>query len=449
MRRIVLLIMAALVLVTLFGCKPVKKEAATPPTGTTGIPAPGTTAETGPVKFGFIFELTGNAATFGVSGKQGAELAVDEINTAGGVLGRQIEPVWDDNASLPDQAVKVASKQINQDKVAIVIGSETSSNTIAVAKIAEDAQVPMVSPAATNPKVTLNEDGTVRQYVFRACFTDDFQGERIAQFAVMDPIKAKNAVIFYDADNDYSVGIYDKVKEVAPGLGLKIVGEDSFLSSSETDFRTKLNKFKGLKFDVLIVPGYYNQVALIANQARELGLKQPLLGGDGFDSPDLWKVAGKNIEGSYFTNHYASDDKDPAVQNFIAQYKARYGGNVPDAMAILSYDATKLAADAITRAGSTDPTAIAKALAETRDFQAASGKITIDPQHNAIKKLVVLRIEPGGQFKLIHTFEPAGAAPPAGETPAAGEAPAGGEAGAETPPAGKPGEEAEPKGPTG
>ncbi len=197
------------------------------------------------------------------------------------------------------------------------------------------------------------------------------------------------------------------------------MAENSFLASTETDFRTKLSQFKAQQFDVLIVPGYYNQVALIANQARELGLKQPLIGGDGWDSPDLWKVAGKNIEGCYFTNHYASDDKDPAVQDFIRKYKERNGGTVPDSMAILGYDATMLAADAITRAGSTDPAAIAKALAETADFKGAAGVITMSDKHNATKKLVVLKVGAGGVFNWVYSYDPENASPPAADADAA------------------------------
>lgn len=427
----VLLILIAL---GLCACNPAKKQAAGNATSTPTTPATPTAkpALSGPVKFGFNLEETGNAATFGVSAHKGAELALEEINQAGGVLGQQVEAVWDDNGSVSDQSAKVASKLINQDKVNIIIGSLTSSNTIAMAKIADEAHVPMLSPAATNPKVTLNDDGSVRPYVFRACFTDDFQGEGIVDFAVNGPIKAKTAVVFYDADSDYSRGIYENVKLAAPKLGLQIVGEDSFLASSETDFRTKLNKFKALKFDVLIVPGYYNQVALIANQARELGIAQPLVGGDGWDSQDLWKVAGKNIEGSYFTNHYASDDQDPAVQDFITKFKERNGGNVPDAMAILSYDATKLAADAITRAESISPDAIAKALAETQGFKGAAGAITINDKHNATKKLVVIQVGDGGKFSWVYTYDPnKAAAPPA--------APAEGDAAGETaPPAAPP-----------
>ena len=365
-----------------------------------------TEAETGPVLLGFNLEETGDAATFGISAHTGAEIALAEIEAAGGILGRPVEAIFDDNQSMPQPAASVASKLIHKDKVHVLIGAVGSSQSLAMAKIANEAGIPMVTPASTNPTVTLDQDGKVLNYVFRTCFTDDFQGEGIVNFAVNGPIAAKQAVIFYDAENDYSVGIYETIKRVAPGLGLEIVAEDAYLKGSETDFRSKLNKFKAHEFDVLIVPGYYNQVGMIANQAREVGLEQPLLGGDGFDSPELYKVAGDNIVGSYFTNHYSADDMDPAVQGFIRKYKEHSGGNTPDAMAILAYDAVNVVADAIERAGSTDPDAIRDALAATKAYKGAAGSITIDEKHNATKKLVVLEIGEGGQTHWVYTYDP-------------------------------------------
>jgi len=402
--RLFLGVLLSVLLLGLVSCPPAEEADGTKPVvKDNGKPV---TADTSPIKLGFNLEETGNAATFGVSAHKGAELAIDELNAGGGVLGRSIEAVFDDNASLPQQSANVASKLINQNRVDVLIGAVGSSQSIAMARIAEESKVPMVTPASTNPDVTRNDDGSVRTYVFRTCFTDDFQGEGIADFAVNGPIGAKRACIFYDAENDYSVGIYETVLKVAADKGLEVVAEDSYLGQSETDFRTKLNKFKRHEFDVLIVPGYYNQVALIANQAREVGLEQPLLGGDGFDSPELWKVAGPNIEGSYFTNHYASDDMDPAVQGFIKKYKDRYGGQMPDAMSILTYDAVMVVADAIRRVGGTDKDALAATLADTAGFKGAAGTITIDEFHNATKKLVVLAIGEGGAFSWVYTYDP-------------------------------------------
>ncbi len=403
MRYLLTLLALALVLMGLAACNP--KEDEDDGADDTAMRKPDLTQAVEPIKFGFNLEMTGDAATFGLSAQKGAELALEELKAKGGILGRPVEAVFDDNASQSAQAAQVASKLINQDKVHVVIGAVGSSQSIAMARIAEEAQVPMVTPASTNPAVTLDAD-KVREYVFRTCFTDDFQGEGIVDFAVNGPLAAKQAVVFYDAENDYSVGIYETVKRIAAGMGLELVAEDSYLSRSEQDFRPKLNRFKGLSFDVLIVPGYYNDVAKIANQARELGITQPLLGGDGFDSPDLWKNAGANIEGSYFTNHYAADDMDPAVQDFISKYKQHFGGEVPDAMGILTYDAVLVVADAITRAGGTDPAAVAQALAGTANLKGAAGAITINPQHNATKKLVVLEVGAGGALKWVYTFDP-------------------------------------------
>lgn len=360
---------------------------------------------TEPVKLGFNLELSGDAVTFGVSAREGAEIALQEIREAGGILGREVETVFDDNQSKPDAAANVASKLIHQDNVDVLVGAVGSSQSIAMAKTAEDAGVPMVTPASTNPAVTMDADGEVRDYVFRTCFTDDFQGEGIVDFAV-NGLGAEKAVIFYDAENDYSVGIYETIKRVAPSLGLAIVTEDAFNKSSESDFRAKLSKFKDHEFDVMIVPGYYNQVGLIANQAREIGITQPLLGGDGFDSEELYNVAGENIVGSYYTNHYAQDDMDPAVQEFISKYKANYGGRVPDSMAILGYDAVKVVADAIKRAGTTDPQTVAEALANTENYKGAAGTISITEKHNALKKLVVLKITEGGKLQWVYTYDP-------------------------------------------
>lgn len=413
---------AVLVLaLALAACNPVEKDENT---GQSTDQTSGTAATASqPVKLGFNLELTGNAATFGISAKKGAEIAIDEINEAGGLLGHPVEVTYEDNQSMPGPAANVAQKLINVDKADVLIGAVGSSQSIAMAKVAEEAGVPMVTPASTNPAVTVDDTGKVRKYVFRTCFTDDFQGEGIVDFAVNGPIQAKRAVVFYDAENDYSVGIYETIKRVAPAKGLDIVAEDAYLSTSETDFRAKLNKFKSYDFDVLIVPGYYNQVGMIANQAREVGLDQPLLGGDGFDSPELYRVAGENIVGSYFTNHYAADDMDPAVQGYIRKYKEYEGGEIPDAMSILTYDAVKVVASVIADIGSTGHDAVAAGLANVKGFKGAAGTITIDANHNATKKLVVLKIGEGGQFQWVYTYDPlaTGQTPAAGETPPPGE----------------------------
>lgn len=403
-------LLISLVFASVSSCQPreEKKEVAEKPSATEAageVPAEPQALPAGEYKVGFNFELTGNAAAFGVSSQKGAELAIREVNMSG-MLGRlKLVPIYEDNESRSEKSAQVASKLINQDRVDAIIGAIASSNSIAMARIVEEAHIPMITPGSTNPAVTLNEDGTVRKWVFRACFTDDFQGDGIVDFAV-NGLKAKTAAVLYDADNDYSVGIWKRFQQTAAQKGLVIVNHDSFLSSSETDFRSKLNKFKTTNFDVLIIPIYYNQAALIAKQAREVGLRQPLLGGDGLDSDDLWKIAGKDVEETtFFTNHYSSDDPDPRVQEFIRRYKQAYA-NIPDAMAILAYDAVYLLADAIRRAGSTDKEKVRQALEETKGFQGAAGTFDIDKQHNAFKKLVVVQILKGGKKRMVYTFDP-------------------------------------------
>jgi branched-chain amino acid transport system substrate-binding protein len=398
-----------LILCVFASCNPVAKKAEESPAPTmppkTETAAKPAALPAGEFKIGFNFEETGNAATFGVSSHKGAELAIKEINESGSLGQLRLTSVFEDNESRSEKSAQVASKLINQDKVDAIIGAVTSSNSIATARLVEDAGIPMISPASTNPALTLDENGKVRKWIFRACFTDDFQGDGIVDFAV-NGLKAKKAVVLFDTDSDYSVGIWKRIEEVAKQKGLEIVNHDSFLSSSETDFRSKLNKFKSTPFDVLITPIYYNQAALIAKQAREVGIKQPILGGDGLDSEDLWKIAGKDVEGSvYFTNHYSPDDPAPKVQNFIAKYKQAYAA-VPDALAVLAYDSVYLLVDAIKRAGSTDKEAIRLALEQTKGIQCVSGTFDIDPEHDAFKKLVVISIGKGGAKKMVYAFDP-------------------------------------------
>lgn len=412
-----------LLLGVLASCNPAQKaeqDAGTKAVPEAGGPKAPTAALSGEYKIGFNYEETGNAATFGVSSHKGSELAMKEINEGSMLGGLKLLSVFEDNESRSEKAAQVASKLINQDKVDAIIGAVASSNSIATARIVEEAGVPMISPSSTNPMLTLNDDGTVKQWIFRACFTDDFQGDGIVDFAV-NGLRAKRAVVLYDADNDYSVGIWKRIQETAADKGLEVVNHDSFLSSSETDFRSKLNKFKSAPFDVLIAPIYYNQAALIARQAREVGLTQPILGGDGLDSEDLWKIAGQDVEETtFFTNHYAPDDPDPKIKDFIAKYKQAYAA-VPDALAVLAYDAVYLLADAIKRAGSTDKAAVRQALEATKGFQGVSGTFDIDAKHDPFKKLVVIRIGKGGSKTMVYAFDPinpANSGPVGGWTPA-------------------------------
>ena len=347
-----------------------------------------TDSGSGPIKIGHYAAMTGPTATFGTSTDEGIRLALDEINAAGGVLGREIDVITEDDQSKPAEANNAVQKLISRDKVVALLGEVASSNTLAAAPVAQQAKVPMLTPASTNNTVT-----QVGNYIFRSCFTDDFQGSVMGDFATKD-LKAKRIAIFYDNASDYSVGLRGVFKQRAEQLGATIVADEAY-QQTDTDFRGQLTKIKAANPDAIYVPGYYTQVGAICRQAKELGITVPLLGGDGWDSEELFKIGGDAINGNYFTNHYSPDEDRPEVKKFVDDYKAKYNGKTPDAMAILGYDAMRLMADAISRAGSTEGAKIRDALAATENFPGASGSITIDANRNAEKPIVILKIENG------------------------------------------------------
>jgi branched-chain amino acid transport system substrate-binding protein len=360
--------------------------------------AAGCKQQTDEILIGEFGSLTGGTATFGTSSHEGLMLALDEINAGGGVLGKKVRVITEDNQSKPEESVTAVLKLIKQDQVSAIVGEVASSRTLAAAPTCQNSGIPLLSPASTNPKVT-----QVGDYVFRACFIDPFQGATMAKFAV-ERLKAKRIAILTDMKNDYSVGLTDFFRDTVTRLGGEIVAEESY-SEGDIEFKAQLTAIKATAPDVLYVPGYYTECALIARQARELGLTVPLLGGDGWDSPKTVEIGGKAVEGVYITNHYSADDDRPAVKKFIADYKAKYDGKTPDAMAVLGYDAMKLMADAIRRAGSTDGAKIRDALAATRDFPAVSGDISIDADRNARKAIVVVQIR-DGQFRFVESILP-------------------------------------------
>jgi branched-chain amino acid transport system substrate-binding protein len=355
------------------------------------------------IKIGHVASLTGDTATFGVSADEGIRLALDEINKAGGVNGKQVTVVTEDDRSLADEAKTACSKLIQRDKVSAIIGEIASSRSIAIAPVCEDAKIPMLSPGSTNPKVT---EGY--QYIFRNCFIDPFQGTAMANFA-MDPapkgLGLKRFAILFPVNSDYGVGLKDFFIAAVKKRGGEIVETAAYTEKSDVDFKGQLTKIKAANPEAIFVSGYYTEAGLIANQARELGITVPLLGGDGWDSDQTVKIGKQAIEGCYFSNHYSPDEDRPEVKKFVADYKAKFGGKTPDAMAILAYDAMKIMCDAMKRAGSTDGTKVAEALAQTKDFPGASGITTIDKDHNAKKSVVILKID-GGQFKYAGTVKP-------------------------------------------
>jgi branched-chain amino acid transport system substrate-binding protein len=337
---------------------------------------------------GHYGSMTGPTATFGTSTDEGIRLALDEINGAGGVLGKPIECRTEDTQGKPTDSANAVEKLINRDKVVAVLGEVASSNSLAAAPVCQDAKIPMLTPASTNPKVT-----EVGDFIFRSCFIDPFQGGVMAKFAVND-LKAKRFAILYDVNSDYSQGLRQFFTEEIKKSGGSVVADEAY-SQQDVDFRGQLTKIKNATPDAIYVPGYYTQVGAIARQAKELGIAAPLLGGDGWDSDKLYEIGGETVNDNYFTNHYSTEEQRPEVQKFVADYRKKYNGKTPDAMAILGYDAMKLLADAIKRAGSTDGAKIRDALASTANFPGASGAITIDKQRNAQKPIVILKIVPG------------------------------------------------------
>jgi branched-chain amino acid transport system substrate-binding protein len=336
---------------------------------------------------GHFASMTGPTATFGQSADNGIRLAVEEINGGGGVNGKKINIITEDDQSKTEDATKAVQKLINRDKIVALLGEVASSRSKAGGPIAQQNKIPMISPASTNEDVT-----KIGDYIFRICFIDPFQGEALAHFAYKT-LTAKRAAILLDSKQDYSVGLADKFRETFRADGGNIVSEQAY-TSGDKDFRAALTSIRSSNPDVIFIPGYYNEVSLIVRQARELGLDVPLLGGDGWDSPELTKGAETEFNGTYFSNHLSTEDPDPAVQGFIKKYKAKYNSE-PDAMAALGYDAALILADAIKRAGGTESQKLRDAIASTKDFAGVTGKISINPERNALKPLTILQIVDG------------------------------------------------------
>jgi branched-chain amino acid transport system substrate-binding protein len=370
------------------------------------------------VRIGVFMSLTGSTANFGISSVNGIKMAADEANAQGGINGQQIELLVQDDRSDAAEAATIVTKFVTQDKVHAILGEVASSRSIAAAPIAQNARIPMLSPSSTNPEVTRKGD-----YIFRTCFTDPIQGAAIGEFAAKN-LNARRAGILIDRKNDYSVGLAQFIRESFTKGGGQIVVEQSY-QEGDTDFNGQLTSIKSANPDVIFVPGYYGEVGLIAQQAKKLGINSPLLGGDGWDSQQLYQIGGQALVGSYFSNHYSVDDPDPAVQKFVNDYKTRYGA-VPDALAATAYDAARIMFDAIKRAGSTDGAAIRDALSKTANFPGVTGVVTINAERNAVKPIVMIRIEQGGKYGVAGRVMPEGAsaAAPAGSpSPAASGSP--------------------------
>lgn len=389
------LLVAMLCLVWIAGC-----ERRSPMDGSS-TPSGGASASPDNIRIGAFFSTTGNDATFGLSSLNGVQLAVDEINGKGGVLGRKLEVLAEDDQSQPDKASFAVQKLINQDHVDVVLGEVASTPSIAGGEIAQGARVPMLSPSSTNPKVTENRD-----YVFRACFIDPFQGYVMGRFAY-DKLHARTAAILTDKGSDYAIGLAKYFKDEFEKLGGKVLDEQ-FYQTEDTDFSSQLTTMKEENPAVLFIPGYYKQVGLIAQQARQLGYNNPLLGGDGWDSTELHKIGGKALDNAYYCVHVDLHSDRPEVKAFVQKYRTRFKAE-PDTFAVLAYDSVYLLADAYRRAGAVDKAKLRDALASTKDFHGVSGDITMTAERNPPKPAVVVAYK-GGRTEYVTTIYPEGTA---------------------------------------
>lgn len=340
-----------------------------------------------PVRIGFFMSMTGRDASFGEASLRGARLAIDRVDAAGGVLGRPVELVVEDDRSLAGESATAARKLISRDRVVALVGECSSARTLEAAPIAQASGVPLVTPASTSPRVT-----QVGDEIFRVCFTDAFQGRVIATFA-RRRLGLARAALLIDSTAPYSVGLGESFARTFSSLGGGIVASQRY-SGAETDFRAQLTAIRAARPDALFLPGYYVAAGLVARQARELGLGATLLGGDGFEAPQLMEIGGRALEGAYYSTHFAVGNSDPVSLAFVAAFRARYGSD-PNGLSALTYDAVGIVADAIGRAGTTEPGALRLALSETRGFPGATGLTTINALRDADKAAAIITVRDG------------------------------------------------------
>jgi len=364
------------------GCDPKKSDPTPDPAG--GSSNAGGTQD--PWKVGAYLSLSGAETQFGIETKEGIELAVDEVNQNGGAKGRQIKVLYEDNKSTPQETNNKVLQLITRDKVVALLGEVTSSRSMVGGLVANKHKIPMISPSATAPEVT-----QIGPFIFRVCFTDDIQGKMGAEFVVKTMGKKKVAILFA-SDDVYSSGLAQQFRDEAKKLGAEIVIEKSFLKT-ETNFTTYINEIRDSKAELVYAPIYYNAMVPIARQAKAAGVPgSKFVGGDGWDADTLLTDAGEEMEGAYFTNHYAPDVPWPNAQSFLKAYKARFKRD-PTSLSAMGYDSAKLLFDAIGRTKTDTPEGIRDAIAETKGFAGATGTITIDPNRNADKSIVIVQIK--------------------------------------------------------
>lgn len=345
--------------------------------------------ESDTIKIGTIQSISGPVSSYGIQTRDAIKMAVEEINAEGGVLGKQIELIVEDDEASPDKTTNAFKKLVAKDKVVSVLGALISKCTLAITKEAQAKKVVLLTPTSTNDTVTDAGD-----YVFMSCYNDSFQGQVVAKFAY-ETLRAKNAAILYDITNDYSKGLTTNFIEKFETLGGKVVVSESY-SAGDKDFNAQLTKIKAAKPDILFIPDYYNTVSLIAKQVRSQGINVPMLGADGWD--EITNNAGDEVLGSYYCNHYSPMSDDPDVQAFVQKYTEKFG-ITPNALAALGYDATYILMDAIERAGSTNSEQIKAALMET-DGKFVTGNIRFNERRRPIKSAVMLKVVKGADGKL-------------------------------------------------
>lgn len=336
------------------------------------------------IRIGVFADMSGATSIFGESTYNGVKMAIEEINASGGINGRKIEIYLEDDRGTPEMAKRAVERLISEKKVHAIIGEVASSNSLAAAPVAQEARIPMISPSSTNPKVT-----EVGNYIFRACFIDPFQGEAMAKF-VFNELKLRRVAIFKDNSSDYSKGLSENFTKTFTRLGGKVLTEETY-AQRDSDFRFQLKAIRSLKPDAIYLPGYYGEIGEIARQVRELKMNLPLLGADGWDSPELWKLGGEALNNSYITNHYVAGNPDAKAQNFIIKYKSEFDSE-PNSLAALGYDAAYMLAEAISRAGSTDGKDLRDALAQTYNFNGVTGATSLNSSRNAVKPAVILKL---------------------------------------------------------
>ena len=349
------------------------------------------------ILIGEVSSMTGGEATYGLSAHRGIELALEQVNARGGIQGKKLKLVSMDSQGKPDESARAIAKLISQDGVSAVVTGVISSNALAMAPIAQKNSVPMLATISTHPKVTEQGD-----QIFRICLMDSFQGTVMAKFA-LEHLKLKKIVIMRDVKSDYSVGLSETFASVLKAGGGEILMEQSY-SGGDIDFKAQLTAVRGKAPDAIYVPGYYSDVSLIARQARELGLSIPLLGGDGWDSPKLKEIGGDALSGSYFSGLYSPEGSSPLLKKFLESYQIAYQ-TAPDGLAVMGYEGMQVLADAMARAQPLNSKGIREALATTRNFEAVTGKISMDSHRNALRSAVVLRVEKDGHLKYTATVQ--------------------------------------------